>query len=337
MAYFKLLVIVILTSLINFSCNRHNPVTIETLNDLAGNYEGLEINKNDTLNVSMSFNGGDLKVVFSSQIDEYTKPLIELSYTDFRYNKVNKDTLKIKPTKVFANTGGYKAIGSEIFIDDYSIMPYLKIIQLKDGNVLINYDLKRAVKQIKNRNEDFYLTENLNGSYEVKKITNPKSWWYFNPYTSLPITDADGTSIEVLIDNKLNATNSFKLTSHKNFEHYFKLANYSRNSNKDKFLKPMTSNGSFFQGDFNSDGLQDIGCYYSQYGRRIYFFIYLNNGIDYDMVYKVDLYKEKGEQVFTKAQLKGKDVIQINYVNGYITNYLYFNKLKNKFEIYFTD
>ncbi|MFV0572483.1 MAG: hypothetical protein ACK5M1_08645 [Xanthomarina gelatinilytica] len=338
----RCLFLLLFSFLFLFSCNEKN-IQIKTWDDLQGVYENttaIKSDKKDTLKTELSFNGEVLKVMFKYLSADEAKNNPELSfYHIVKYHKgniVNKDTLVLKSENIKAWSGA-NVIGSEVFVDDYQgneKMPDLKIVRL-EKKLKIIYDLQQAFNQIEIQNERFRLENKIPKSIEFTlfKEELPNDWWYFNPAKNIYYPSGETAPITMIEQELTNY--SRRLSTRNDFFGYFKLNDYEKfKTDKDIFLPKMTENGSFKETDFNDDGLKDVMCYFTDiFKKKIHFYIFFNNGVKYDIVHHEIL----SGNIFTCDTLKGKNVLDINYVDDYLTNILYYNNLKGKFDTYLTD
>lgn len=98
--------------------------------------------------------------------------------------------------------------------------------------------------------------------------------------------------------------------------------------------------GTTFSLDLNNDSEMDLGGYFvkrNEANSPIYFKVFLNNGVTFNEVFSDNIEEERIHPIYTPDSLNGKTVLQIDYVDKDLTNYLYYDKLEGKLKEYLTD
>ncbi|MBN8694090.1 MAG: hypothetical protein J0L69_12920 [Bacteroidetes bacterium] len=334
-AYTKLSAVLALLYVLT-SCSTKKLEPFVSFNEVAGSWQGYSLyNEKDTLFVNLTFDGEAIIMSLFNDDD------LRISYEcKNRFdNLFSLDTLKFKPTNITAWNGG-NCSGCELNLlsqdpkklDSY---PNLKLIKVDSTQLQILFDVEKVNNLIYSYTNKMIGLETFKTANQIniKKNEDSDGFWFFNPYTSLMhFNTTDNNFITV----ELETAKFYEVARREILFKYFDL--HSENmGDKTLFLKDFSKNGSVFKIDINNDKQEDIAGYFI-INDFLYFKLFINNGITYyEFFSKQLLLSDELRPVYIKDTLKGKNVLRINYVYHYTSNYLYYDNIDNQLKEYQTD
>jgi len=332
------------------SCNERNNfiaetvLPIESIDELAGNWKGKAEctaggRKLDSVTVGMKFDGELLTVNFNlydSKSDGFPFPFgITIEYKNTSEYFKKGDTLTLQPSSIMA-WNGTNIPGSELYPENIYEYPAVKLIKKNQKIFKVLYDLQKANKIVyqQSNKKIGYAKLESNNVFEISRIQNEKDFWYFNRFRSM---STFSNSELAFVSHDLDVADNYVLATKYNLSIYFDLPNDNGVSDKNDFLKDFSKYGSIFKLDVNADGQQDLAGYFMNFG-KLYFMVFLNNGVTYNEFFKQHLtLQDELRPVLMKDTFNGKEVFRINYVNHYLTNYLYYDVIEKKMKVHLTD
>jgi hypothetical protein len=207
----------------------------------------------------------------------------------------------------------------------------LNIKFLEDGSVELNY---KPVSFLLERDFNISNKEKL-GKVILKKTQGANECWNYNPNISY---DKFTQGQQSFIYHDLEGEGWKVAGKDEMLDYVFDFSNYlnwneSINTQLGKY-------GNVFSFDFNNDNEMDIAGYFKEEHKSnapICYKLFLNDGVRYNEAISINIENDELKPVYFPSKLEGKTVIEVNYVNKELTNFLYWDKLENRVEEYLTD
>lgn len=282
-----------------------------------------EIGKEDYYDGNRIINGFRLSPVDRYEDDNYSeKEYFVLNSNDVKYNTPIEFVVKERDGLDSGKDTYFPGIENE----------KLKLKYLSDGTIELTY------KSITNLLVAYFNTSKNENVDKVilKKTQGIQECWDYNPKISF---DKFSQSEQSFVYHDLSEAENWELITKDEMLNY--TFNYEAYFNWSELItSQLEKYGNVFLIDFNNDGEKDIAGYFKEKysgNEEIYFKLFLNDGIRYNEITSFNLTANELAPIYFPSKLNGKNVLQVNYVNEEVTNYLYWDKLENKIEEYLTD